>query len=169
MVLTFVGMLLFFLDDLGGGDNAFGIILALLGGVVLTGLLISQKLNHPDYQPGAVFWGNILVCALMSPWALSEPFPAYDQNLLLLALGFGQLGLGFALFVKGQKYLSAIESALISMLEPVLNPIWVMIGYGEIPGFYPVLGGTIILLTLLVRIFYLEYYQKKIKEASNNL
>ena len=163
VVLTFLGMLLFFLDDLGSDDNVLGIVLALLGGVVLTGLLISQKLNHPDYQPGAVFWGNILVCVLMSPWAFSEPFPALDQNLLLLALGFGQLGLGFALFVKGQKYLSAIESALISMLEPVLNPVWVMIGYGEIPGFFPILGGTVILLTLVARLFYLEYVQRKNK------
>lgn len=165
VVLTFVGMILFFFDDFDSTENILGITLALLGGVVLTGLLITQKLNHPDYQPGAVFWGNILVCLITSPWTVTQPFPSVDQTTLLMLLGFGQLGLGFALFVYGQKYLPAIESALISMLEPVLNPIWVMIGYGEVPGIFPIIGGTIILSTLIGRILYLEITQRKAKSS----
>src|SRR5690606_30215979 len=142
-----------------------GITLALLGCVVLTGLLITQKLNQPDYQPGAVFWGNILVCLITSPWAITKGFPTTDQTTLLMLLGFGQLGLGFALFVYGQKYLPAIESALISMLEPVLNPIWVIIGYGEVPGIFPIAGGVIILSTLIGRMIYIEYMSRKTKSG----
>lgn len=156
VVLTFLGMILFFFDDFSSPDNMLGIALALTGGVVLTGLLISQKLNHPDYQPGAVFWGNILVCIITLPWAFQNPFPDFQQNTYLMILGFGQLGLGFALFVYGQKHLPAIESSLISMLEPVLNPVWVVIGHGEVPGFFAVTGGIVIVVTLIFRIVYMH-------------
>lgn len=156
VILTFLGMILFLFDDFSNPENIWGIILALGSGVVLTGLLLSQKMNAPVYQPGAVFWGNILVCLITLPWFIQNPYPDVTQNSYLLILGFGQLGLGFALFVYGQKHLPAIESSLISMLEPVLNPIWVIIWYGEIPGLFAVAGGTLILITLIYRMLYLN-------------
>lgn len=156
VILTFLGMILFLFDDFSNPENVWGIILALGSGVVLTGLLLSQKMNAPVYQPGAVFWGNILVCLVTLPWFIQNPYPDVTQNSYLLILGFGQLGLGFALFVYGQKHLPAIESSLISMLEPVLNPIWVIIWYGEIPGLFAVGGGTLILITLIYRMLYLN-------------
>jgi drug/metabolite transporter (DMT)-like permease len=156
VILTFLGMILFFFDDFSDPENVWGIALALGSGVVLTGLLISQKMNAPAFQPGAVFWGNILVCLVTLPWFINNPYPDVTQNSYLLILGFGQLGLGFALFVYGQKHLPAIESSLISMLEPILNPIWVVIWYGEIPGFFAVAGGTVILVTLVFRMLYLN-------------
>lgn len=156
VTLTFLGMILFFFDDFASPDSMLGTILALTGGVVLTGLLISQKLNHPEYQPGAVFWGNILVCLITLPWAFQNPFPDIQQNSYLLILGFGQLGLGFALFVYGQRHLPAIESSLISMLEPVLNPVWVVMGHGEVPGFFALTGGILIVVTLLFRIILMQ-------------
>lgn len=156
VILTFLGMILFLFDDFSNPENVWGIILALGSGVVLTGLLLSQKMNAPVYQPGAVFWGNILVCLITLPWFIQNPYPDVTQNNYLLILGFGQLGLGFALFVYGQKHLPAIESSLISMLEPVLNPIWVIIWYGEIPGLFAVAGGTLILITLIYRMLYLN-------------
>ncbi|MBK6565198.1 MAG: DMT family transporter [Saprospiraceae bacterium] len=162
VILTFLGMLLFFFDDFSGPDNMLGIILALAGGVVLTGLLISQKMNAPAYQPGAVFWGNILVCLITLPWAVQNPFPDVVQNSYLMILGFGQLGLGFALFVYGQKYLTAIESSLISMLEPVLNPVWVIIWYGEIPGYFALTGGAIIVFTLMYRMIFLHRMKRNL-------
>jgi drug/metabolite transporter (DMT)-like permease len=156
VILTFLGMILFLFDDFSNPENVWGIILALGSGVVLTGLLLSQKMNAPVFQPGAVFWGNILVCLITLPWFIQNPYPDVTQNSYLLILGFGQLGLGFALFVYGQKHLPAIESSLISMLEPVLNPIWVIIWYGEIPGLFAVAGGTLILITLIYRMLYLN-------------
>lgn len=156
VILTFLGMILFLFDDFSNPENVWGIILALGSGVVLTGLLLSQKMNAPVYQPGAVFWGNILVCLITLPWFIQNPYPDIIQNSYLLILGFGQLGFGFALFVYGQKHLPAIESSLISMLEPVLNPIWVIIWYGEIPGLFAVAGGTLILITLIYRMLYLN-------------
>lgn len=160
VILCIVGMILFFVEQFSRPDNWLGIWLALLSGVVLAGLLISQKMNHTDYQPGAVFWGNILVCLLTLPHVTQVPLPTMDEHALLLLLGFGQLGLGYALFVYGQKYLPALESSLIGMLEPLLNPVWVFIGYGENPGYWAILGGMIIVGALIFRLYWIEIKSK---------
>ena len=49
------------------------------------------------------------------------------------------------LFTFGLKRVSALESSLVAMLEPILNPVWVMIGFGEMPGFYAIIGAAIII------------------------
>ena len=160
VILCFIGMCLFFVEQFSRPENWLGIWLALLSGVVLAGLLISQKMNHADYQPGAVFWGNLLVCLFTLPHVLQVPAPTMEEHAYLLLLGFGQLGLGYALFVYGQKYLPALESSLIGMLEPILNPIWVYFGYGEYPGHWAVTGGVIIIGALILRMYWIETKEK---------
>jgi drug/metabolite transporter (DMT)-like permease len=160
VVVSFIGMGLFFVDQLATPDNWLGIWIALLSGVILTGLLITQKMNKAEYQPGAVFLGNIIVCIICLPWFISSPFPTMQENAYLMVLGFGQLGLGFALFLYGQRHLPAIESSLIAMLEPILNPVWVYIGYGENPGFWAIIGGMIIIVALVFRLYWIEVRQK---------
>jgi drug/metabolite transporter (DMT)-like permease len=156
VVFTFAGMLLFFVDEFSAPDNMLGIGLGIASGFMLAGLLISQKINRSEYQPGAVFLGNIIVCVVTLPWFFNSPWPTLTENSYLMIMGFGQIGLGYALFVYGQKYLPALESSLISMLEPVLNPVWVFIGYGEFPGWWAITGGALILVTLTVRMIILE-------------
>lgn len=156
VIACFTGMGLFFVDQFTAPDNWFGILLAAANGLILAGLLISQKMNKPEYQPGAVFFGNILVCIITLPWFLSGPWPSATDTGYLLFLGIGQLGLGFVLFLYGQKHLPALESSLIAMLEPLLNPVWVFVGYGEKPGYWAIAGGCIIMVSLIIRMFLLE-------------
>jgi drug/metabolite transporter (DMT)-like permease len=161
VTVCFAGMCLFFVEQFSRPDNWLGIWIAFLNGLILAGLLITQKMNKPEFQPGAVFLGNIVVCLITLPWFIDNPFPTVQENNYLMILGFGQLGLGFALFLFGQKYLPAIESSLISMLEPILNPVWVFIGYGENPGYWAVVGGLVIIAALIFRLYWIEMHQKQ--------
>jgi len=47
--------------------------------------------------------------------------------------------------VKGLGVVPAAEASLLSMLEPVLSPIWVFIGIGERPTPWALLGGAVVL------------------------
>jgi len=40
---------------------------------------------------------------------------------------------------------------LIPLIEPVLNPIWVMLALGELPGPWAIAGGALVLGAVLVR------------------
>ncbi len=66
-------------------------------------------------------------------------------------LGVFQIAFAYALFSYGLKRIMAVEASIISMFEPVLNPIWVFIGYGEKPGFWAIVGGVIIITAVTAR------------------
>ena len=56
----------------------------------------------------------------------------------------------------GLKRVYAIEASLISMIEPVLNPVWVFLGYGEAPSFMAIAGGIVIVTAISIRAFVFE-------------
>jgi drug/metabolite transporter, DME family len=62
-----------------------------------------------------------------------------------------QLGVAYWLFIRGVRKVPAAEASLISMLEPVLNPVWVLIGTGERPGPWALLGGAVVIAAVVLR------------------
>jgi DME family drug/metabolite transporter len=150
LVVCFLGMTLFFMGDLEI-DSLKGILIALASGVFLAGMMLAQRYNHPERHEAAIFWGNILVAAIFLPTAIQAPLPSSAEWGMLAFLGLIQIGVGYMFFTYGLKRVLAIESALIAMLEPVLNPVWVMIGYGETPSLGAAIGGGIILGMLILR------------------
>ena len=73
------------------------------------------------------------------------------QDLIIsLYLGVFQVGVGFTLVVLGTRYVPAAQVGLLAMVEPVLAPIWVWMGVGEVPGLTTIVGGAIIFLAITI-------------------
>lgn len=161
VLICFLGLSLFFIGDFRTPDNWLGISLALCSGLGLTAVLLFQRKNDPDMQPASIFYGNILVALLVAPFVSGISEISISAHGILLFLGLGQIGFGWMLFTYGQRYLSAVESSLIAMLEPVLNPVWVLIWYGEAPGFWAGVGGMLIIGALILRLVALEWKRRK--------
>jgi len=68
--------------------------------------------------------------------------------LALLFLGVFQIGIAYAFFVKGLQYVTATQASLTGMLEPVANPIWVLLFLGEKPSGFAIAGGAIVLAAI---------------------
>jgi drug/metabolite transporter, DME family len=76
----------------------------------------------------------------------TDPTPhSSNEFLMLVFLGVLQIGVPYSLFTVGIHSVSALDALLLSMVEPVLNPVWVFIGIGETPSVYALIGGSIIL------------------------
>lgn len=148
------GMSFFFLDQLSA-DGMAGNVLAIVSGLFFALTVIALRRGH---TPGAalqmVLFGNILTALIGLPFAVGAA-PQGNDLLYLVLLGVVQLGLGYILFVRGVGKVSAIEGALIPMLEPLLNPVWVMLFYGERPSFLPLLGGAFVIAAVTGRGIYL--------------
>ncbi|MCB0340391.1 MAG: DMT family transporter, partial [Bdellovibrionales bacterium] len=71
---------------------------------------------------------------------------AFNANwLVLITLGVFQLALPYIIYARAIKSVRAAEAVVIQTLEPVLNPVWVAIAIGELPGPYGILGGVLVL------------------------
>ena len=155
--VAFVGMALFFVGKLDG-DAVVGNLLGVASGVALAAMFVF--LRSPDCGPKtraqAMLLGNaILVIALglvNAGRGDADLFTPSVGDLGALAfLGVVQIGLAYAVFSFGIARVGALEASLIGMLEPVLNPVWVLIVLGERPGWWAVFGGTIIVGAVAVR------------------
>ena len=81
----------------------------------------------------AMLLSAVISSVISLPFA--HPFDITRHDLLLLlTFGFAQLGIGLALFSIGAARAPATDVALLSMLEPIMGPIWVWIFVSEYPG-----------------------------------
>jgi drug/metabolite transporter (DMT)-like permease len=150
VLLCFGGMSLFFLGELSS-SNMLGNIVALLSGISFAVFLLQMRKNKPDYQLPSIFWGNVLIILLCLPSLFNLAALTLNDLWRTAFLGIFQIGIAYAIFTYGLKRVEAIEASLVSMIEPVLNPVWVFFWYGEIPTIYAMIGGLIILATISVR------------------
>lgn len=157
VIVSLLGMSLFFMDQFSI-DSMWGIIIAAISGLALTGFIICQRLNNDDNLENSIILGNLWVVLIMMPLVYDNLSATKSEHMMLLFLGLIQIGLGYILFTFGQKILTALESSLIALLEPILNPLWVVLGYGEFPSTWACIGGAIIISALVIRLLYLEYY-----------
>lgn len=100
---------------------------------------------------GAVVWGNLLTAAialpLAWPWAAIGPTDAT----VALWLGIVQTGMAYVLLTWAVPRLSALETTLLVMAEPVAAPVWAWAVHGEVPSPSGTLGGAVILAALVLR------------------
>jgi drug/metabolite transporter (DMT)-like permease len=149
IVVVIVGMVLLMLDGLASG-GLFGNILALVSGIFFALCVIAIRIGRSGSAIGMVLYGNILTALIGLPFAVATPPDATDL-LYLSLLGVVQLGLGYILFVEGLKSVSAIEGALLPVIEPVLNPVWVAVFAAEQPSVDTIIGGLLIVGAVTVR------------------
>jgi drug/metabolite transporter (DMT)-like permease len=87
----------------------------------------------------------LLVLPLASPLAISQADFGY-----LLIMGLYVVPIGTALMFIGPRYIPAAEVGLLLLLESILGPLWVWLVYAEQPGNNTLLGGAIVISTLLI-------------------
>lgn len=150
IAVCFIGMILFFMGDLTPGDIK-GNIAALLAGVAFATFFLGMKKNKPQYGESSIFYGNVIVALFCIPFVTDLTSISLQDFAMVSFLGVFQIAFAYALFSYGLKRIIAVEASIISMFEPVLNPIWVFIGYGEVPSFYAIIGGIIIITAISAR------------------
>jgi drug/metabolite transporter, DME family len=150
IIICFLGMILFFLGDLTPGQLE-GNIFGLMSGVLFAAFFLGMKRNDKRYQQSSIFWGNILVAIICLPFLFSIEELNFSQLWMVSFLGVFQIAIAYAFFSYGLRKVIAVEASIISMIEPVLTPVWVFVGYGEVPATTAIIGGIIILSAISIR------------------
>ncbi len=153
VIFCIAGMSLFFVGDLTIGDYQGNI--AALGSGIFLGLYI-MLLKHPRAAGMnsviTVIYGNFLLALLTLPSGIASFSTITWLDFGAVAfLGIFQIGISYILFIKGVTAgTRPLDASIIGFIEPLLNPVWVFLFVGERPSNWAVLGGVIIIATVVV-------------------
>lgn len=142
---SFVGILFFFFDNLTT-TGMIGNLLALLSGFLYAIVFLIKKMPHADFESSAL-WSFALNFIIGIPFYFQESTITSTNIISVLLLGFVQIGLAYIFLSKGLDFVPPVGASLISMVEPILNPILVAVFYGETIGGISFIGAVIVLLS----------------------
>ena len=142
IAVTLGGMTLFFRDSLSP-EGLLGNVVAIASGVTFAALAICMRKQKDGSPVESIVLGNLLGAAIALPF-VRGPVPDVESWLMLAGLGVFQLGVAYILYSAAMKHATAIDAGLVPMIEPILNPIWVILFFGERPGPNALLGGAVV-------------------------
>jgi len=155
----FVGMLLFF----GGGLSAEGIqgnLVAVVSSFGFAGVPLLMRLElkrHPASKDlvalspyVAMTLGNVIAAIVCAPSMIAHPLDGKSFVVVAL-LGILQIGVAYVFYGFAVGRLSALRSSLLACIEPVLNPMWVLILYHERPSAFAACGGVLIIAAIALQ------------------
>jgi drug/metabolite transporter (DMT)-like permease len=143
------GMLLFFMDRLSP-EGFWGNLIAIASGLSFAWLTLFMRKQKAGSPWESVLLGNLLTAVVCLPFYLGG-WPGASSWAALLILGVFQLGFSYILYSRAIKHVPAVEATLISIIEPILNPVWVVLAMGEQPGAWAMAGGAVVLSALTFR------------------
>jgi drug/metabolite transporter (DMT)-like permease len=145
LVLVMGGLALFFREGLSGG-GLLGDCVALLSGVLFGAHSVVLRMMKKGRPQDSMLLSHGLNFALCIPFLFFYTPAVSASNLLpILFMGVFQLGCASLLFSAGIKRIPAVQAMLTAMIEPILNPLWVLLVTGEKPSPPALLGGGVII------------------------
>ena len=145
-VFVAVGMVLLFMDKLGGG-RLLGNVLGLLSGLTFSFCYVFLRMQKDASPLESMLLAHWLTAAIGLAVALFLPMPHVTWRALgaVAVLGLFQVGVAAILFSYAIRRIPAVFANLIAVIEPVFNPVWVFLALGEAPGLRAIAGGVIII------------------------
>ncbi len=148
ILIGLLGIAIIVSDGIRSG-SMFGDLMALVSALMLAAkLTIVRSRRHINMIPAMVISGLMFSAIAV---AIGGPPTVPDQTQLIwvLLMGFAVITPATALLTLGPRYLPAPEVGLIVLLETVLGPLWVWLVIGETPTKWALVGGAIVVATLV--------------------
>src|SRR5947208_4856777 len=153
VIACVAGMSLFFVGKLRPQDLS-GNLLALASGVCFAFffLLLRHSKAREVNRASSAIYGNLIVVLLCAPSFFTAARRGISSEDLarVVYLGVVQIGFAYLLFTLAMaRGLRSLDAGIIGYIEPVLNPIWVFLFIGERPSGWAIVGGAIIITSVV--------------------
>lgn len=147
---VFLGMIFFFLDSNSGGSLK-GNIVSIFNGITFAGISIFLRLQKDGNPALSMYLGNVISAVAGLPIMWNAGMPDTISLLFLLLAGLS-VAVSYTLYAKASTGLSALETVLIPIIDPVMNPVWVFLFLDERPGALTIVGAAVILVSVTIRV-----------------
>ncbi|MCW6509144.1 DMT family transporter [Lichenifustis flavocetrariae] len=105
--------------------------------------------RHPDINMTLVIAIAAGLCAVISWPLMAVAVPSLQQLTILAAFGILTTGVAYTLALDGSRRIGSGEAGFISMLDVILGPLWVWLFFAEQPGRTVLVGGAVVLTSVL--------------------
>lgn len=163
VVLCMAESLSLFAESGSLSRSLVGDAIALFSGICFAAMTITfRKFGRAAASTGRspsslrmLFYGNGFAATLGVAVVLAQSGGSASISLgpaglfVLLWLGIFQLAGGYWCYQRGLRSVPALTASLLCLIEPLLNPLWVLLLVGEVPGLGTLAGGALVLVSVL--------------------
>ena len=151
IILAMAGITVMIGDSITSG-TLFGNLIALTIPICFSILImIVRKNSNLDLVP-AIWYASIF--SFTYAFIMVENFSfSYNDILMGFLLGVPQLSFGFISITIGSRTTRSVSVGLLMLTETIFAPIWVWLVINEIPPLSVFIGGSIIILALVLKSF----------------
>jgi drug/metabolite transporter (DMT)-like permease len=125
--------------------------IALVSGLAYAGVVIGLRVLRNTSPRWLTVVNHLSSGLVLVPFVWHLPTPTAAQLIVLSIYGAVQMAIPYWLVARGLKTVSPQEAGTITLLEPLLNPVWAYLVSGEQPQWYTYAGGVFILGALAWR------------------
>jgi drug/metabolite transporter (DMT)-like permease len=138
------------------GGNLPVILVALTSGAAYAVVVLGLRVLRDESPLWLTVLNHLFAGVALLPFVAALPPPSPAQFSVLFLYGSLQMALPYWLMARSLRALSPQEAGTLSLIEPVLNPLWAfLVTLGspqpEVPKWYTFLGGAVILMALAYR------------------
>lgn len=140
------------------GNSLAGVVYGLLSGFSFASIALSLRWLRDEESAFLVALNHLVTALVLSPYVIVNPqyWPSGWQWAFVAGLGILQMGLPYLLFAKGLRSVPSHEASGITLLEPILVPVWVFLAWRHADNYTPphwwtIAGGALILAGLIAR------------------
>jgi drug/metabolite transporter (DMT)-like permease len=127
------------------------IAIALGSGLTYAGVILGLRVLRNESARWLTVLNHLGGALVLLPWVKDLPWPTPGQFVVLFLFGAVQMALPYWLVARGLRAVSPQEAGTITLLEPILNPVWAYLVAGEVPSSFTFVGGAFILGALTWR------------------
>lgn len=150
------------------GQSQLGVLCGLAAGACYAGVVLSLRTLRDENGAWLVALNHLVAALVVLPYLVYlNVMPTSWQLVVLAAFGLLQMGLPYLCFARGLRSISGQEASGIALLEPVVTPLWVFLAWrSELPDWWTLVGGGLILIGLAWRFFRTESPPEPVAKVS---
>lgn len=165
LIIGAYGLSLFFKDTGIGLTKGIGLYVGLFAGFTSAWLTMCLRKLKQVSGIELVLWGNVITALLCAPSFIHLDLQVSNW-LYVSLLGLVQVALAYVFYTQALKVLTALQGMLFQLFEPLLNPVWVLLFFGEVPSYYTLIGGSIILATVILKYIFDRQFKGKLQNTT---
>ena len=151
IALAMMGILIMVSNSLSPGQLSGNLVAFLMPISFAVLIIVVRKYPKIDMVPLQLVAG-VIAMIIGFTVAGKISISAHDIFIGFLA-GFFQLGFGFILITIGAKSTPSAVVGIIMLTEAILGPMWAWLFINELPSIIVMIGGSIVLLAVLIQFF----------------